>query len=366
MISPEKIIEDFELNPSEKASIVKEFLSDQSKGKRFVMGYNEHSRALANVVEIDGYIDDFTHGDVLFEGKPVIKGEQVPSEAIVVNCSMSISPVSAGKRLNELHVSGTIAYCDLLREASELISVPQFVKESREDIKNNWKNWQRLYNALADAESKQVLDDILSYRLTGDSFYMAKYAVRFKDQYFEPFLNLQNEVFVDAGGFDGDTTEEFCKRYPDYKKVYIFEPSSTNIAKAKKRLANFREINFLELGISDMVGTLWFDPDAGSASSVSESGTCKIEVTTLDQQIEEPITFLKMDLEGWENNALAGARQHILNDHPKLAISVYHHPSDFWQVFEYVLQLRSDYKVYLRHYTEGWSETVMYFVPIEE
>jgi hypothetical protein len=70
-----------------------------------------------------------------------------------------------------------------------------------------------------------------------------------------------------------------------------------------------------------------------------------------------------MDLEGWEIKALEGARQHIVADHPTLAIAVYHHPSDFWQIFEYVKNLRHDYNVFLRHYTEGWSETVMYFVP---
>ena len=70
-----------------------------------------------------------------------------------------------------------------------------------------------------------------------------------------------------------------------------------------------------------------------------------------------------MDLEGWELKALAGAKKHILEDHPKLAIAVYHHPSDFWRVFEFVISLRQDYKIFLRHYTESWTETIMYFVP---
>ena len=60
---------------------------------------------------------------------------------------------------------------------------------------------------------------------------------------------------------------------------------------------------------------------------------------------------------------MKGARRHILKDHPKLAISVYRHPSDFWRIPEYVLGLREDYSIYLRHYSEGWSETVMYFIP---
>ncbi|MBP7509952.1 MAG: FkbM family methyltransferase [Smithella sp.] len=85
--------------------------------------------------------------------------------------------------------------------------------------------------------------------------------------------------------------------------------------------------------------------------------------TTLDQYVNDKVTFIKMDLEGWELKAMQGAKKHIIEDKPKLAIAVYHNASDFWQVFEYVTSLRRDYRVFLRHYTEGWSETVMYCVP---
>ncbi len=70
-----------------------------------------------------------------------------------------------------------------------------------------------------------------------------------------------------------------------------------------------------------------------------------------------------MDLEGWELKALQGCREHILEDYPKLAISVYHSASDFWKVHQAIMAVRDDYSVYLRHYTEGWSETVMFFMP---
>jgi hypothetical protein len=70
-----------------------------------------------------------------------------------------------------------------------------------------------------------------------------------------------------------------------------------------------------------------------------------------------------MDLEGWELRALNGAKRHIVEDHPKLAVAVYHDAPDFWRAREYVANLRTDYTIYLRHYSEGWSETVMYFIP---
>ena len=62
------------------------------------------------------------------------------------------------------------------------------------------------------------------------------------------------EVFVDAGGYDGDTTEEFSKRYPNYKKVFLFEPSLSNLNKAKLRLNHHHSIEFFERGLSNTSG----------------------------------------------------------------------------------------------------------------
>ena len=85
-------------------------------------------------------------------------------------------------------------------------------------------------------------------------------------------------------------------------------------------------------------------------------------MTTLDLAVAEPVSLIKMDLEGWELTALAGCERHIRDDRPKLAIAVYHRASDFRTVWRYARSIHPDYKVYLRHYTQGWSETVMFFV----
>lgn len=192
---------------------------------------------------------------------------------------------------------------------------------------------------------------------------MENYTVRLKDQYFEPFLDTSQQVFVDVGGFDGDTTEEFCRRYPDYRKVFLFEPCPANMAAARKRLAQTRDIEFHEAGISDIEGALRFDTHAGSASSVTEDEGESITVTTLDCAIREPVSWIKMDLEGWEIKALQGAQRLIAEHSPQLAITVYHRASDFRDIARYVLSINPTYRLHLRHYTQGWSETVMFFTP---
>lgn len=363
MIDPAVVLGTWDQLTPEVRRLVNLFVSPEGVGRRYLLGRNEHSEVLSKAIDIDGFVDDFADVGTVWNYKPVMRGEDLPSSAIVVNCSMSIRPISAHKRIEKLRLDGPLAYSDLCKTFPDRFVLPDFVLETREDVRLNQARWKTMSEGLADDESKRVLDDLLRYRLTAD-YRMMSYQVRFEDQYFEDFLGLgSREVFVDAGGFDGDTTELFCMKNPDYEKVFLFEPSLTNLEKAKTRLHRFRCIEFFPTGVSDAVGSLCFNPYGGSSSSISKFGSDRIDVTTIDEQIHSRVTFIKMDLEGWELKALMGSRRHILEDHPKLAIAVYHHPSDFWRIFELVTGLRQDYRVFLRHYTEGWSETVMFFVP---
>jgi FkbM family methyltransferase len=204
----------------------------------------------------------------------------------------------------------------------------------------------------------------MRYRLTGDYRQMSGFSVRFAEQYFDEALPLgDSEVFVDCGGFDGDTVLQFCARTGSHKHIFCFEPSPANFNRAQQRLAEVGNLSLIPLGVSDRKGSLCFDPGGGSASYVTLEGSISVDVVTIDEYIPDRVSYIKMDLEGWELPALKGGRRHITEDHPKLAIAVYHKASDFWQIPEYVFSIRNDYQVYLRHYSEGWSESVMYFVP---
>jgi FkbM family methyltransferase len=193
---------------------------------------------------------------------------------------------------------------------------------------------------------------------------MSKFEYATDRQYFEPFLKLNTgEVFVDGGGFDGFTSQEFVVRCPDYSAIHFFEPSAAMLIAAKSKLSELTRIHYHQVGLYNNNSTLTFDSSAGSSSRISENGNEKIQVARLDDVVGDAVSFVKLDLEGAEPAALKGMKRHIMADHPKLAVAVYHHPSHFWQIPQYILGVRADYRLYLRHYTEGWTETVMFFVP---
>lgn len=364
MICIKKIFTNASTSSNETTKLVELFFSKNSTQKRYLLGKNKSAKQAIQTfsdIKFDGIIDDFDN-QTSWENLPIVRSNSIEKSSTVINCSSSIRPISAHQHLLNLGIS-VLKYSDLCTHVENL-PPHDFVTEFRNEIQDHESFWIGLGNRLEDEISKTTLSNIMQFRLTGDYSYMGEYTVRFNEQYFDPIIQISNdEVFVDCGGFDGDTTLEFIKRYQNYSKIFIFEPSQINFIKANKNLDGLKNIRLLPLGVSDKQGTLFFDPNNGSACSISTSGSTKIEVVTIDEVIQDKISFIKMDLEGWELKALQGAENHIRENHPKLAISIYHSASDFRKVPEYILSIRNDYKIYLRHYSEGWSETVMYFIP---
>lgn len=69
-----------------------------------------------------------------------------------------------------------------------------------------------------------------------------------------------------------------------------------------------------------------------------------------------------MDIEGSELEALKGAVHTIQRDKPKLAICIYHKPEDMTEIPLYIKSLVPEYKFYVRHHSNCWTDTVLYAV----
>lgn len=354
------------LEPQKSTSELAHFFLDRETSYcRYAIGKNTETLNLHNLINLNGIIDDFSEPNTFWNGIPLIKTKDVNPSALIANCSTSISPIAVKNHLMKSRLENIISINELILESNGKLNWPEFVQSMRKETKEYLNLWQEIYDALFDEESRKTFLDVFKYRLTADSQYMKNYQVRIHDQYFEDFMNFKNEIFVDAGGFDGDTSEIFAQRHPDYRKILFIEPSMKNMVAARKRLAAFERIDFFPIGLSNTKARLSFNQDGGSASSVIDDGSETIDVDKLDQIVIEPVTFIKMDLEGWEIPALEGAQKRIMLDHPKLAIAVYHNSSDFRVIYTFIKKFNLNYRIYLRHYTQGWSETIMFFLPVK-
>jgi FkbM family methyltransferase len=91
---------------------------------------------------------------------------------------------------------------------------------------------------------------------------------------------------------------------------------------------------------------------------MSEKGE-KIKGIKIDDVIPEA-TFIKMDIEGVEVEAIRGAAELIKKCKPRMAISIYHKPTDVLAVPAEILKINPEYKFIIRHYSTWEYETVLY------
>lgn len=202
----------------------------------YVIGKNEETLQLRQYFKIIGIIDDFAPEDAYWNEIPLIRTVQIPEGALVINTSSSISPKSAARKIKTL-VPGVAlySYYEVVNWYPSLLSLPKFVQEMQADWDENQDKWKWLCDLLTDDYSDKVLGDVIKFRKTGNLEFLADYDLNLKEQYFDRVVQLQErEVFVDCGGFDGDTTEEFIKRMPNYEKIWFFEPSPSICRRLKR------------------------------------------------------------------------------------------------------------------------------------
>lgn len=222
----------------------------------------------------------------------------------------------------------------------------------------------------ADDLSRDVYFAAIHYRKTHNPKDAPVYSKH--DQYFvKDLVPLSpQEVFVDCGAFDGDTMREFIKvTKGHYQSIVCFEPVEEYHKRLKKR-GKAKQVTSINAGVYKETTTLHFHAEEGKGSAISvkeDERTITVPVRAIDDVPEcQNATFIKMDVEGSELDALHGAEQTILRNKPKLAICIYHKHRDFVAIPKWIHELVPEYKLYVRHHAFSVNETVLYAIPPEK
>ena len=181
-----------------------------------------------------------------------------------------------------------------------------------------------------------------------------------------------DEVFANVGALVGDCAIEFVKacnkKKLPYKQIINFEPDPDNFKKLCTNLKPFAKVKCLPYGLWSSKARLRFsNPNqsiVGTPGWLDKTGSMEVEVDSLDHLLPDAeISFIKMDVEGAEIEALKGAANCIKKNKPKLAISVYHERNDIFEIPLLIHRIYPGYKFYLRHHSTTFSETVLFAVP---
>lgn len=218
-----------------------------------------------------------------------------------------------------------------------------------------------------DAASRQEFLSQIRWRLFFDFDALANPVEH--PAYFPPDLlsMTAEDVFVDCGAYDGDTLASLVAQPgPAFRKAIAFEPDPASFAKLKQRLSALSRRGSVVLhqaATGALTGRCRFQA-GGSPTSALGAGDTEVECVTLDDALEGVApTYIKMDIEGEELNALEGARHVIQRHAPILAISSYHRQDHLWNVARLIDSIRTGYRFFLRpHMQETW-DLVCYAIP---
>ncbi|MDR2198930.1 MAG: FkbM family methyltransferase [Deltaproteobacteria bacterium] len=260
-------------------------------------------------------------------------------------------------------------------------------------------------NLLSDDTSKQIYFEAVKYRLTywisrmepalrpSYSNNVPKYPIPLLDGPAEMikrsvkqvYFNSQYEIpgivevkkgdtVIDAGAFYGDSALYFESAVSPGGIVYAFEPNHkiANILNENIKNNNRLNITVIEKGLSDQSSFAKLSDNEEISMIVDDEKHnisdkyLEIKTTTIDEFVTERdikhVNFIKMDIEGHENSAIKGSVHVLQKFQPKLAISIYHRYFDFYDLPLLINNINPNYKMYIRHATYNWSDTILFCI----
>lgn len=219
-------------------------------------------------------------------------------------------------------------------------------------VRNNIQKIEQAYSLMADDISKKVFENEISFKLSGKLDYLFN-AFSEKDEVFENILKLgDDESYLDLGAYRGDTIQEFLdKTNGKYSSIIALEPDKKTFHKLKQYAGNMPNTRLFNMGIWSEDTDLLFNSSLGRGSSIKSEGTQKLAVTKVDTlYYAQKLTYLKMDVEGSEYEAITGAEKALKRDKPKLNIAAYHRSEDIFKLPVFIHSINPEYKIYLRQH----------------
>jgi FkbM family methyltransferase len=244
------------------------------------------------------------------------------------------------------------------------IGEPERIVEEQEQIR-------QCFAILSDEQSRQELCNQVSWRYWLEPEYLPL-PEHSGEIYFPSDLvnGAEDEVFVDCGAFDGDSIRSFLRRGRKFAHLYALEPDIQNRALLSKSVGALPEdlrqkITVWPYATGDLDGQVSFAATGDVAARVGAAGTgLNIESRKLDSlDWRFTPTYIKMDIEGSEPDALAGGAKLLRNAQPVLAICLYHRLEHLWQIPNLIHSLSPGYSMFIRRYAEDGWEQVCYAVP---
>jgi FkbM family methyltransferase len=247
--------------------------------------------------------------------------------------------------------------------------------KNKQNLQKIKKNALKVMDILEDERSKDIMLTLIKSWFDFDVDEIGYEEIFTNDQYYPAgIIKLSdNESFVDVGAYNGDTVFDFLKRTNNnFDSIFAFELDNKNFKEMELSVDKLepnlkRKIKLYNLGLLDEEKNVYYETGGSGMQStfinvINTANDCGKTIRLSDVLKNEKVTFIKMDIEGSEPQALSGAEEIIKKQKPRLAICVYHKPEHLWEIPLYLKKIVPEYKIYIRHHTPLEYETVCYAV----
>src|SRR5579884_630497 len=242
------------------------------------------------------------------------------------------------------------------------LDLPHYVVESAADV-------LRSFDVLADDHSRDQFFRQITWRLAGD-FDALGDPIK-EEIYFPSGITSYNgqETFIDCGAYDGDTILRFLDRTQGaFHKVFAFEPDPANLSALDKTISSLpvavqQKIRIFPYALGDVTCKVRFSATGTLGAAVGE-GDLEIDCVRLDDVLESEMpTYIKMDIEAYEPNALRGGAEIIRRHQPVIAACSYHVQDHVWTIPLIMKEINPGYAILMRHHIQLVEDLVTYAVP---
>ncbi|MFN4762869.1 FkbM family methyltransferase [Gillisia sp. Q332] len=184
---------------------------------------------------------------------------------------------------------------NILKKETKVLEIPRYTKTSVQ------LEGRRIY-----------IPDIASFRFMHKEIFEQE-IYKFKTSTLEPYI-------IDGGANIGLATIYFKKLYP-LSKIVCFEPDPEIFKTLKQNIGvfNFRQIELIQKGLWNANSKLFFKSEGADAGLIAEidknnsTPESEIEVVSLKPYLQQPVDFLKLDIEGAETVVLRDIQDDLGN-----------------------------------------------------
>lgn len=316
-----------------------EFFNPCSKSKRFIFGYNQYTKGIVYEcqrlnIPIQAIIDDYSKQDyfylkdckipiIPFDSLLAYATKNLSSNTLSIKVVIVVVTSQTKKALEKIQnikksykdIEIKLQYLDyfafyhannhLNHSKNHLLDLEFFDEfiysldtknttqsqqntankkvstwvDFRSHFKNHTKQYNAIYDILADTQSKDEFQKIINFRLNSSYSFMQDFEFCPKEQYWEDFYNLENiKYFFDIGAYHGETSLEFIKRAKKFHQIYFFEPEKSNFEIALKTLSPYKNVIGFNIGISDKTSSFYVAMQSTSSHLMQSNKESLLEI----------------------------------------------------------------------------------------